>query len=142
MSAFVLHSAFERNSLPIGELALCHVRLQGDARFPWLMLLPRRADVRELEDLSAADRAVLLEEIMAVSRAVRAMGEALGRPVENLNIGKLGNATPQMHIHVLGRRTDDAAWPSSPWGGGGQAYAPEAQAIAIAAARAALGLEG
>jgi diadenosine tetraphosphate (Ap4A) HIT family hydrolase len=47
---------------------------------------------------------------------VRAMGAALGRPVEKLNIGALGNHVEQLHVHVVGRRSDDAAWPEPVWG--------------------------
>ncbi|MEI9964521.1 MAG: HIT domain-containing protein [Caulobacteraceae bacterium] len=43
---------------------------------------------------------------------MRAIGAALGRPVEKLNVGALGNVTPQLHVHVVGRRADDAAWPA------------------------------
>jgi diadenosine tetraphosphate (Ap4A) HIT family hydrolase len=76
-----------------------------------LILVPRVAGARELVDLAAADRARLVDEIVLAGHAVRAIGEALGRPVVKLNIGALGNITPQLHIHVVGRRPDDAAWP-------------------------------
>jgi diadenosine tetraphosphate (Ap4A) HIT family hydrolase len=115
---FVLDPAFEAGSTPLACLGLCEARLQLDARFPWLILIPRLAGARELEDLSAADRARLIEEIVLAGRAVRAMGQALGRPVAKLNVGSLGNLTPQLHVHVVGRRPDDAAWPGSVWGSG------------------------
>jgi diadenosine tetraphosphate (Ap4A) HIT family hydrolase len=94
---------------------------------------------REIADLSAADRARLIEEITVAGRAVRAIGAALGRPVEKLNVGLLGNITPQLHAHVVGRRPDDAAWPGPVWGiGEAVAYAPEALEIALSAARQSL----
>ena len=69
------------------------------------------------------------------------MGEALGRPVEKLNVGALGNVTPQLHVHVVGRRADDPAWPDPVWGRGpAAAHEAEALARALSAARAALGL--
>ena len=69
----------------------------------------------------------------------RAIGEALGRPVEKLNIGLLGNITPQLHAHVVGRRPDDDAWPGPVWGvGEAVAYAPEALETALRAARQSL----
>ena len=140
MSGFQVDPAFDAGSRPLGELGLCTVRLQVDARFPWLILLPRVHGARELEDLGETDRARLIEEIVAAGRAVRAMGEALGRPVEKLNIGALGNVTPQLHVHVVGRRSDDGAWPGPVWGVG-EAKPPAGAELetAAAAARRALG---
>jgi len=133
--------AFIATSEALGDLALCHARLQADARFPWIVLIPRREAARELEDLAPGQRAALLDEVLAAGRAVRAVGEALGRPVGKLNVGQLGNVTPQLHVHVVGRRPDDAAWPGPVWGfGAAVAYPPEALARATAAARTALGL--
>jgi diadenosine tetraphosphate (Ap4A) HIT family hydrolase len=46
---------------------------------------------------------------------------------------------PQLHVHVLGRRADDPAWPGPVWGCGGPvAYTPEALSLAEASARRAL----
>lgn len=136
---YVLSQAFVDTSAAVADLPLCAARLQLDARYAWIVLIPRVAAARELEDLSAADRARLMDEILAAGRAVRAVGEALGRPVEKLNVGALGNVTPQLHIHVVGRRSDDAAWPGPVWGQG-TATAFEAADLerAVAAARAAL----
>jgi diadenosine tetraphosphate (Ap4A) HIT family hydrolase len=133
--------AFLATSEPLGELALCHVRLQADARFPWIVLIPRVEAARELEDLSADQRRLLMDEVLAAGRAVRAVGLALARPVEKLNVGQLGNVTPQLHVHVVGRRADDPAWPRPVWGAGGAAaYGAADLALAIGAARGALGL--
>lgn len=138
---FELHPAFPPTSEPLGDLALSHARLQADARYAWIVLIPRIAGARELEDLTPNDRAALMEEIVQAGAAVRAVGRALGRPVEKLNVGQLGNLTPQLHIHVVGRRTDDPAWPGPVWGvGTAETYATDALAKATAAAKAALGL--
>jgi diadenosine tetraphosphate (Ap4A) HIT family hydrolase len=115
---FTLDAALAAAATPLGAYDLCEVRLMQDARFPWLVLIPRRADVIEIEDLGAADRAVLMDEILRAGTVVRAIGEALGRPVEKLNVAALGNVTPQLHVHVIGRRRDDAAWPRPVWGVG------------------------
>lgn len=110
--------AFAAGAVAVADLDLCQVRLQDDARFPWLVLLPRRAGAVELADLSPADRARLIEEIVTASEAVRDLGRALGRPVEKLNVGALGNVTAQLHLHVVGRRRDDGLWPGPVWGQG------------------------
>jgi diadenosine tetraphosphate (Ap4A) HIT family hydrolase len=138
---FELDRAFPATSELLGELALSQARLQADARYPWIVLVPRVAGARELEDLSGEQRRQLMDEILAAGRAARAVGEALGRPAAKLNVGQLGNLTPQLHVHVVGRRPDDAAWPGPVWGhGAAQAYAPDALQTALAAARKALGV--
>jgi diadenosine tetraphosphate (Ap4A) HIT family hydrolase len=115
---FAVSAAILRTSAPLVSLRLSEARLQTDARWPWLVLVPRRAGALELEHLSAADRASLMEEAILAGAAVRAIGGALGRPVEKLNLGALGNVTPQLHLHVVGRRADDPAWPGPVWGFG------------------------
>lgn len=141
MSAFQLDPAFTATSHALGDLFLCHARLQCDARWPWMILIPRRAGAREIEDLTAADRARLMEEVVAAGDAVRALGEALGRPVQKLNVGSLGNITPQLHIHVVGRRDGDAGWPGPVWGFGlKDPYKPEDLDPVLGTARRGLGL--
>jgi diadenosine tetraphosphate (Ap4A) HIT family hydrolase len=138
---FQIDRAFLASSQPLGELALSHVRLQTDARFAWIVLIPRVDEARELEDLAAGERDVLMEEILRAGAAARAVGLALGRPVEKLNVGQLGNVTPQLHVHVVGRRADDPAWPGPVWGhGAAAAYSAQDLATALAAARGSLGL--
>jgi diadenosine tetraphosphate (Ap4A) HIT family hydrolase len=137
--AFARDPAFDAGSTWLADLDLCEARWQLDARFPWIVLIPRRANAVEIEDLAAADRAQLLEEMLAAGCAIRAAGVALGRPVEKLNIGQLGNITRQLHVHVVGRRADDAAWPGPVWGvGAAGIYADEALSVLLAAARNAL----
>ncbi|HYC99447.1 HIT domain-containing protein [Brevundimonas sp.] len=110
--------AFDAGSIVVCDWPLCQVRLQDDARFPWLILIPRRAGLRELEDLTREDRAVLMDEIVRAGEAVRMLGEASLRPVQKLNVAALGNVTAQLHVHVVGRRPDDGLWPDPVWGRG------------------------
>jgi diadenosine tetraphosphate (Ap4A) HIT family hydrolase len=139
VAEFVLDPAFAATSAALGDLPLCEARLQLDARYPWVVLIPRLAGMRELEDLSPTDRARLVEETVLAGAAVRAVARALGLAVDKLNVGALGNVTPQLHVHVLGRRTGDPAWPGPVWGHSrGEAYGREALERAVAAARAAL----
>ena len=138
---FSLDPAFVATSHELGALGLCHARLQADARFPWIVLIPRVAGAEELEDLSPEDRARLFDEVMAARAAVREVGEALGRPAPKLNLGQLGNVTRQLHVHLVGRRPDDSAWPGPVWGfGQAEPYAEAELRIALAAARDRLGL--
>jgi diadenosine tetraphosphate (Ap4A) HIT family hydrolase len=131
---------FETVSAPLCDLTLCHARLMLDARWPWIVLIPKAGGLIEIEDLCAADRAQLMEEAVLAGRAVRAVGKATGFEVAKLNIGALGNVTPDLHVHVVGRRGGDAAWPGPVWGvGTAEAYGVDALAQAQAAAVAVLG---
>ncbi len=118
MDRFKITPALTQGSHPLLSLGLCEARLQDDARWPWIVLIPRRTGAKEIEHLTPADRALLIEEQVAAGAAVRAMGSAMGRATQKLNIAALGNITPQLHVHVVGRRSDDSAWPGPVWGVG------------------------
>ncbi|WP_425995366.1 HIT domain-containing protein [Caulobacter sp. DWR1-3-2b1] len=137
MTEFVLDPAFVATSAALGDLPLCEARLQLDARYPWIVLIPRRPGLREIEDLSPADRIALMDEVVLAGAAVR----ALGFQIDKLNVGALGNVTPQLHVHVIGRRVGDPAWPGPVWGhSAAEPFEPAALEAAVAAARAALSL--
>lgn len=113
MSDFSLDPRLAADTIPVGDLALCSVLLMNDARFPWLILVPRRENVSEITDLSAQDAAALMEEMRL---ATGVMLEA-ARP-DKVNLGALGNIVPQLHVHVIGRFLSDPAWPGPVWGFG------------------------
>ncbi len=108
---FVLDSRLAADTHVVGELPLSRLLLMDDARFPWLILVPRIAGARELIDLDEADRHTLLGELSDVGRVL----ETLLRP-DKLNIAALGNVVPQLHVHLIARYTQDAAWPKPVWG--------------------------
>lgn len=136
MNAFQADPAFDAGSVGVCDWPLCQVRLQDDARFPWLILIPRRLGLRELEDLTGEDRGVLMDEIVRAGEAVRRLGEAAGRPVHKLNVAALGNVTAQLHVHVVGRRPDDDLWPDPVWGrGAARRYGVEAIQAAVSRVR-------
>jgi diadenosine tetraphosphate (Ap4A) HIT family hydrolase len=111
--SFVLHTRLEADTFFIADWPLCRVLLMNDARYPWLVLVPRRDGMTELTDLTIADRAVLMEEIARAGEAVRAMPG-----ITKLNVGALGNLVPQLHVHIVGRHSSDPAWPTPVWGHG------------------------
>jgi len=117
-SAFKADPAFETGSVVVCDWPLCEVRLQDDARFPWLILIPRRPGLLELEELTAAERVALMDEIVRAGGRARALGEAARPPVPKLNGVALGNVTAQRHVHIVGRRHDDGLWPDPVWGRG------------------------
>lgn len=112
-TAFALDARLAADTVPVASLPLCHVLLMDDARFPWLVLVPRRAGKVEIVDLDAQDQAQVWREVNQASLALRACG-----PCDKLNIGALGNIVRQLHIHVVARRAGDDAWPGPVWGCG------------------------
>jgi diadenosine tetraphosphate (Ap4A) HIT family hydrolase len=108
---FELHPQLATDTIEIDRWDCCRVLLMNDASYPWLILVPQRADVRELHKLSADDLALATAEIVRASKAM----ERLFQPVK-MNVAALGNMVPQLHIHVIARFTDDAAWPNPVWG--------------------------
>ena len=110
---FILHDRLAADSVALGDGPLSSVRLMNDRRYPWVILVPRRAGLREIHELSAADRALLIEEIALAGQALQAATGAA-----KINVGALGNLVPQLHVHVVARSPGDPAWPGPVWGHG------------------------
>jgi len=110
-SAWSLHPQLKQDTIDIGDLPLSKVLVIKDANYPWLLLVPRRVETTEIIDLDEVEQAQLTTE---VSRAARALKEIT--KCDKLNIAALGNVVPQLHVHVIARRTSDAAWPRPVWG--------------------------
>ncbi|HUD43607.1 MAG TPA: HIT family protein [Dokdonella sp.] len=108
---FALDPRLAADTQPVADLPLSRLLLMDDARYGWLVLVPRRAGLRELADLSRADQHRLLDEIEIARTALAALG-----PYDKLNLGALGNVVEQLHVHVIARHRDDAAWPGPVWG--------------------------
>jgi diadenosine tetraphosphate (Ap4A) HIT family hydrolase len=110
---FRLASRLEADSFYLVDWPLCQVRLMDDARFPWLILVPRRPQLEEWTELRAEDSAQLAEEIGKAGQALAGKFAPT-----KLNVGALGNIVRQMHVHVVARFESDAAWPGPVWGQG------------------------
>lgn len=111
MDDFELDPALDRDTHFIGDLDLCRVLLMDDKRWTWLVLVPRRAGKREVFDLESPEQTLLMREASQVGRLL--ITEFKG---DKLNLAALGNVVPQLHVHLVVRRTDDAAWPKPVWG--------------------------
>ena len=134
MSAFELDPQLAADTHLVGDLELSRVLLMDDARFPWLILVPRRTALRELIDLPGDEQHALLDEIGRCATALR----NLEKP-DKLNIAALGNVVAQLHVHVIARSSRDPAWPRPVWGVGARvAYAGSALQLRLSRLRAAL----
>ena len=112
-TGFQLDARLEADCYTLGEWPLCRVLLMDDARYPWLILVPRRADIAEITDLLAAEQGLLFGEI---TRAMTALA-GVTRP-DKMNMAALGNMVRQLHVHVIARYVSDEAWPAPVWGKG------------------------
>jgi diadenosine tetraphosphate (Ap4A) HIT family hydrolase len=106
-----LHPQLTKDTIDIGDLPLCRVLVIKDANYPWLLLVPRKDEAVEIIDLAEVEQAQLMTEISRVARALKDITKC-----DKLNIAALGNAVPQLHVHIIARRTSDPAWPRPVWG--------------------------
>ena len=133
---FALHERLARDTFPVGDFPLCRVLLMNDARWPWLILAPKREAIVELTDLDEGDRTVLIEEAAEAADFLKAHTGA-----DKINIGALGNLVRQFHLHVVARSAGDPGWPGTVWGfGSPQPYDEGEEWALIEAARRALAL--
>ncbi len=108
--AFALDPRLESGSVHVLDWPLSRVLLKDDARFAWLLLVPRRPGLIELTDLAPADYGLLTAEILLATRLVQRVAAP-----DKTNVATIGNVVPQMHVHVVGRQRGDAAWPAPIW---------------------------
>ena len=106
-----LHPQLERDTIFVGDMALSRVLIIKDANYPWLLLVPRRPAIVEIIDLDEVEQAQLMVEINRVGRTLKDVTQC-----DKLNIAALGNAVPQLHVHLIARRKTDSAWPKPVWG--------------------------
>ena len=110
---FELDPRLAADTVLVGETPLSQVLLMNDARYPWLILVPRRSDITEPFELGEADQARLWQESMRLGEAMKAHFAA-----DKLNIAALGNQVAQLHVHHIARFYTDDAWPGPVWGVG------------------------
>lgn len=110
---FKLHPQLEKDTIFVANLDVCQLRLMNDSRFLWLVLVPRIENAIELHDLSLFEQGEIFNEITTISKLIKNFGH-----FDKINIGALGNIVSQLHIHIIGRKIDDAAWPGPVWGNG------------------------
>ncbi len=133
MNSFDIDTRLQADSHFVADGPLSQWRLMDDARFPWLVLVPRVKGAVELVDLDATQQQQLLGEINRAAQALRQVGAC-----EKLNIGALGNIVRQLHVHIVARRENDAAWPGPVWGSGAPVrYGVQEREALVLALRAA-----
>lgn len=132
IETFALNAQLAADSVWITDLPLCQLRLMDDARFTWLLLVPRLADAREWFELEPAAQLQLHNESMLAATTLKRLFVC-----DKLNLASLGNVVAQLHVHVIARRHDDAMWPRPIWGSPAIQYAPDELATMLQKLRAA-----
>lgn len=111
MPDFTLDPRLAADTTFVADWDLSRVLLMNDARYCWLILVPRRSDAVELFDLTAADQQALTVEIVGAAQTLQHLTDAA-----KINVGALGNVVPQLHVHIVARNPGDPAWPGPVWG--------------------------
>ena len=110
-AVFALDPRLQQDTLPIGDFPLCRLLLSNDSNYPWFILVPRREDISEIFQLDVADQLQLWQETTALAETLKDSFDA-----DKLNVATLGNVVSQLHMHVIVRKREDAAWPAPVWG--------------------------
>ena len=101
---------FIKTSHLVTKLKLCSVRLIDNQKFPWIILVPNRINVTDITELKTKDQNLLMEEIVFCSKIMKKVFKT-----KKLNVEKIGNIVPQLHIHIIARNKNDSSWPLSVW---------------------------
>ena len=114
---FKIDKKFLKSSHHITELELCSIRLHDNSKFQWVILIPKRNKITDMSDLSFKDQILLMKEIVYVSKIMKKLFKT-----SKLNVEKIGNIIPQLHVHIIARSKKDSSWPLSVWVVKGKTY--------------------
>ena len=115
-----INKNFIKSSHYISDLKLCSVRLIDNQHFPWIILIPKRKGITDITELNSKDQILLIKEIVYVSKLMKKVFKT-----KKLNVEKIGNIVPQLHIHIIARYKNDLTWPLSVWVKKGKIYPKE-----------------
>jgi len=112
-----INKDFIKSSHHILDLKLCSIRLIDNQKFPWIILIPNRKGVTDITNLNSKDQILLIKEIVYASKLMKKIFKT-----KKLNVEKIGNIVPQLHIHIIARYVTDVSWPLSVWVVKGKLY--------------------
>ena len=112
-----INKKFLKSSHHTTELKLCSIRLHDNSKFPWIILIPKRKNITDISELSSKDQLLLMKEIVYSSKVMKKLFKT-----SKLNVEKVGNIVPQLHIHIIARYKKDSSWPLSVWVVKGKTY--------------------
>ena len=124
--SFKLNRKFLKTSHHLIDLKLCTIRLNDNSKFPWIILIPKRNKITDISDLNSKDQTLLMKEIVYVSKVMKKLFKT-----SKLNVEKIGNIVPQLHIHIIARSKKDSSWPLSVWVVKGKSYSKTALKVIV-----------
>ena len=124
--SFKLNRKFLKTSHHLIDLKLCTIRLNDNSKFPWIILIPKRNKITDISDLNSKDQTLLMKEIVYVSKIMKKLFKT-----SKLNVEKIGNIVPQLHIHIIARSKKDSSWPLSVWVVKGKNYSNTAIKVIV-----------
>ena len=131
--SFKLNRKFLKTSHHLIDLKLCTIRLNDNSKFPWIILIPKRNKITDISDLNSKDQTLLMKEIVYASKVMKKLFKT-----SKLNVEKIGNIVPQLHIHIIARNKKDSSWPLSVWVVKGKNYSKTALKVIVDKLRKAL----
>ena len=131
--SFKLDRKFLKTSHHLIDFKLCTIRLNDNSKFPWIILIPKRNKITDMSDLNSKDQTLLMKEIVYVSKVMKKLFKT-----SKLNVEKIGNIVPQLHIHIIARSKKDSSWPLSVWVVKGKNYSKTALKVIVDKLRKAL----
>ena len=124
--SFKLNRKFLKTSHHLIDLKLCTIRLNDNSKFPWIILIPKRNKITDISDLNSKDQTLLMKEIVYVSKVMKKLFKT-----SKLNVEKIGNIVPQLHIHIIARSKKDSSWPLPVWVVKGKNYSNTAIKVIV-----------
>ena len=131
--SFKLDKKFLKTSHHLIDLKLCTIRLNDNSKFPWIILIPKRNKITDISDLNSKDQTLLMKEIVYTSKVMKKLFKT-----SKLNVEKIGNIVPQLHIHIIARSKNDSSWPLSVWVVKGKNHSKTALKVIVDKLRKAL----
>jgi len=131
--SFKLNRKFLKTSHHLIDLKLCTIRLNNNSKFPWIILIPKRNKITDISDLNSKDQTLLMKEIVYASKVMKKLFKT-----SKLNVEKIGNIVPQLHIHIIARSKKDSSWPLSVWVVKGKNYSETSLKVIVDKLRKAL----
>lgn len=128
MALFTLDPRLQQDTLHIAEFSLCKVLLMNDARYPWVILVPKITGLTEIFQLDMAGQQQLMVESNFVASKLKEVIQA-----DKMNVAALGNVVSQLHIHHVARFIQDDTWPAPVWGKGEAIAYTQAESDAVIA---------
>ena len=107
---WIINRKLLKSSFYITDLKLCSIRLFNNEKFPWIILIPKRKGITDITGLKSRDQKILMQEIVFCSKIMKKVFKS-----KKLNVEKIGNVVPQLHIHIIARYNNDVSWPLSVW---------------------------